>query len=115
LAGTGFGYQAERRQWQADIVRGLIGDVRDIRRLGSAALDLCSVAAGRLDVYFERGLNPWDHAAGALIAREAGARVGGLGDDREGESLVIAADPGLYARFEPVLAKLFERHAACAV
>ena len=114
LAGTGFGYLAKRRQWQADVMRGLIGEVRDVRRLGSAALDLCGVAAGRLDVYFERGLHPWDHAAGALIAREAGAQVGGLGNEREGESLLIAADPGLYARFEPVLAKLFEQHAASA-
>ncbi|MFC5929392.1 inositol monophosphatase [Cryobacterium melibiosiphilum] len=115
LAGTGFGYQAPRRQWQADVVRDLIGEVRDIRRLGSAALDLCGVAAGRLDIYYERGLHPWDHAAGALVAREAGARVGGFGGDREGEDLLISADPGLYSRFEPVLAKIFARHAATAV
>jgi len=109
LAGTGFGYQAERRLWQADVLRGLIGEVRDIRRIGSAALDLCGVAAGRLDLYFERGLNPWDHAAGALIAREAGAQVGGFGHEREGIALTIAADPGLYSRFEPLLAELFEQ------
>ena len=115
LAGTGFGYQAPRRQWQADVVRGLIGEVRDIRRLGSAALDLCGVAAGRLDVYYERGLHPWDHAAGSLIAREAGARVGGFGGAREGEDLLIAADPGLYERFEPVLAKIFRQSEASAV
>jgi myo-inositol-1(or 4)-monophosphatase len=115
LTGTGFGYQAPRRQWQADVVRGLMGEVRDIRRLGSAALDLCAVAAGRLDIYYERGLNPWDHAAGALIAREAGARVGGFGHNREGQELLIAAEAGLYARFEPLLAKIFEHHAASAV
>jgi len=109
LAGTGFSYEANRRVWQANIVGGLIDQVRDIRRIGSAALDLCSVASGRLDLYFERGLNPWDHAAGALIAREAGARVGALQADAEGRDLLIAAAPGLYDQFEPVLAELFKR------
>ena len=109
LAGTGFSYEAARRMWQASIVSGLIGQVRDIRRIGSAALDLCSVACGRLDLYFERGLNPWDHAAGGLIAREAGAQVGTLQADDEGRELLIAAAPGLYSQFEPVLAGLFER------
>lgn len=109
LAGTGFGYQAPRRVWQANVVGGLIGQVRDIRRIGSAALDLCSVACGRLDLYFERGLNPWDHAAGGLIAREAGARVGALQADAAGRDLLIAAAPSLYDQFEPVLAGLFDR------
>jgi len=112
LAGTGFGYQAERRLWQAEIVQGLIGEVRDIRRMGSAALDLCAVASGRLDVYYERGLHPWDLAAGALIAREAGARVGAFGADPEGEDLLIAAAPDLYSQFEPVLTGLFDRFAS---
>jgi myo-inositol-1(or 4)-monophosphatase len=80
--------------------------VRDIRRIGSAALDLCSIAAGRLDGYYERGLNPWDHAAGALVAREAGARVGGLAGAPEGKDLLIAAEPGLFTRLETVLASL---------
>lgn len=109
LAGTGFGYEAKRRLWQAAVVQGLIGEVRDIRRMGSAALDLCSVAAGRLDVYYERGLHPWDHAAGALVAVEAGAHVGAFGADAEGEELLIAAAPDLYATFEPLLAGLFDR------
>jgi len=112
LAGTGFGYEAARRVWQANVVGGLIGQVRDIRRIGSAALDLCSVACGRLDLYFERGLNPWDHAAGALIAREAGARVGALQADAEGRDLLIAAAPSVYDQFEPVLAELLERFPA---
>lgn len=109
LLGTGFSYQAARRERQADVVRGLIGQVRDIRRIGSAALDLCGVAAGRLNLYYERGLNPWDQAAGALIAREAGARVGGFGDDREGIDLLIAGAPDLYEVFEPILSALFDR------
>ncbi|HSP75703.1 MAG TPA: inositol monophosphatase family protein [Cryobacterium sp.] len=108
LLGTGFSYRAAERERQADVVRGLIGQVRDIRRIGSAALDLCSVAAGRLNLYYERGLNPWDHAAGALVAREAGARVGGFGTDREGIDLLIAGAPDLYRASEPLLAELFD-------
>lgn len=107
LLSTGFGYDASRRVRQAEVVRGLIGRVRDIRRMGSAALDLCSVAAGRLDLHYERGLNPWDHAAGALIAREAGARVGAFGGEREGSDLLIAGAPDLYDAVEPLLAELF--------
>lgn len=110
LIGTGFGYDAAVRRWQADVVRGLVGQVRDIRRIGSAALDLCAVAAGRLDLYYESGLNPWDHAAGALIAREAGAQVGALGVAAEGRDLLIAGAPDLYAQFEPILAALFAKN-----
>ncbi len=109
LLGTGFSYQAARRERQADVVRGLVGQVRDIRRIGSAALDLCSVAAGRLNLYYERGLNPWDQAAGSLIAREAGAKVGAFGDAREGIDLLIAGAPDLYDVFEPILSDLFDR------
>jgi myo-inositol-1(or 4)-monophosphatase len=76
LVATGFSYQAERRRQQAGVVERLIGSVRDVRRLGSAALDLCFVAAGRYDVYYETGLNSWDAAAGELIATEAGCRSG---------------------------------------
>ncbi|MCU1635583.1 MAG: inositol monophosphatase [Cryobacterium sp.] len=110
LLGTGFSYSASRRVRQARVVEGLIGRVRDIRRIGSAALDLCSVAAGRLDLYYERGLNPWDQAAGALIAREAGARVGAFGDQREGSDLLIAGVPGVYSAIEPILSGLFAEH-----
>jgi len=75
LIGTGFGYAAERRAAQAEVVSRVLPLVRDIRRAGAAALDLCMVACGRLDGYYERGLNAWDWAAGALIASEAGAAV----------------------------------------
>jgi myo-inositol-1(or 4)-monophosphatase len=108
LVGTGFSYSSARRLRQAKVLGGLIGQVRDIRRIGSAALDLCSVAAGRLDMYYERGLQPWDHAAGALIAREAGARVGGFGHDREGAGLLIAGAPDLYDTLQPILLELFQ-------
>jgi myo-inositol-1(or 4)-monophosphatase len=75
LVATGFGYQSARREWQAQVVSRIIPAVRDIRRFGSAALDLCWTAAGRYDAYYEWGLNPWDLAAGALICAEAGGRV----------------------------------------
>jgi myo-inositol-1(or 4)-monophosphatase len=100
LVGTGFGYDPGRRQVQGEVIAALLPYVRDIRRGGSASVDLCSVAAGRLDAFYERGLNYWDFAAGGLIAREAGAMVGGLAGQRESTSMVVAAGPGLF----PVLA-----------
>ncbi|MFI6942505.1 inositol monophosphatase family protein [Streptomyces sp. NPDC050418] len=110
LLGTGFGYLEERRIKQADVVRELIPQVRDIRRGGSAAIDLCDVAAGRLDAYYERGLNPWDFAAGDLIAREAGALVGGrLGAEASGE-LLLAAPPGLFETLREQLDRLGAWH-----
>ncbi len=85
LVGTGFNYVAEIKVLQTVAVSALLHEVRDIRRLGSAALDLCSVAAGRLDAFVEEGLNSWDVAAGGLVATEAGAvlekRVGVGGTD----------------------------------
>ena len=75
LVGTGFNYVAETRVVQAAAVARMLGTVRDVRRMGSAALDLCALAAGRLDAYVEEGLHPWDLAAGGLVAAEAGARV----------------------------------------
>lgn len=75
LVGTGFSYMASRRRSQVELLTGLITDIRDIRRMGSAALDLCAVAAGHLDAYYEHGLGTWDHAAGCLIAARAGAVV----------------------------------------
>ncbi|MEV5604451.1 inositol monophosphatase family protein [Streptomyces sp. NPDC052299] len=105
LVATGFNYVAEVRAHQAEVARDLVPQVRDIRRGGSAAIDLCDVAAGRLDGYFERGLHPWDLAAGDLIAREAGALTGGRpGRPADGE-LTVAASPGV---FEPLQALLDE-------
>jgi myo-inositol-1(or 4)-monophosphatase len=74
LIATGFSYEPERRGIQGPAVANLLREIRDIRRLGSCALDLCAVAAGRVDGYLEEGVNPWDHAAGGLIAEGAGAR-----------------------------------------
>jgi myo-inositol-1(or 4)-monophosphatase len=103
LVGTGFAYSAELRAEQAQVLTRLLPTVRDIRRAGAASLDLCAVAAGRLDAYYERDTKPWDHAAGALIAREAGARVGGLGGAAEGQELVLATHPELFSELESLL------------
>ncbi len=106
LVATGFGYEAERRRQQAAVLAAVLPQVRDIRRLGSAALDLCQVACGRVDAYFERGLQPWDLAAGELVAREAGAVVSGLVGAPAGEGFVLAAGPPLHAALEHILAPL---------
>ncbi|MFC8533464.1 inositol monophosphatase family protein [Streptomyces sp. NPDC057249] len=103
LVATGFNYVAEVRAHQAEVAHDLIPQVRDIRRGGSAAIDLCDVAAGRLDGYFERGLHPWDLAAGDLIAREAGALTGGRPGRPADGDLTVAASPGV---FEPLQALL---------
>ncbi|OBI03488.1 inositol monophosphatase family protein [Mycobacterium scrofulaceum] len=95
LLGTGFGYSRRRRATQAALLARLLPVVRDVRRIGSAALDLCMVAAGRLDAFYEHGLQPWDCAAGALIAAEAGARVTLPPPGIEGAGLVLAAAPGI--------------------
>ncbi len=100
LVATGFGYDAGRRARQATALAGVISEVRDIRRAGAASLDLCWVAAGRLDGYYERGLQPWDWAAGTLVAAEAGARVSTLGD-----GTVVAAAPPLHASLVELLVR----------
>ncbi len=97
LLGTGFGYSARRRATQAALLARMLPVVRDVRRIGSAALDLCMVAAGRLDAFYEHGLNLWDWAAGTLIATEAGAKVL-LPDPVQAAGsggLVVAAAPGV--------------------
>lgn len=105
LVATGFGYGAERRRAQGRLIAELLPQVRDIRRIGSAALDLCMVASGRVDAHFEHGLNPWDWAAGALIASEAGARLHLPGPDVGGSAgeIVVAVSPGIADEFGAVL------------
>jgi len=90
LVATGFGYDADWRARQAEVARRVLPAVRDIRRAGSAALDLAWLAAGRLDAYYERGLNPWDWAAGSLLVREAG----GIVEELDGEPHGLVAGPG---------------------
>ena len=90
LVGTGFGYAAELRRHQATVLTGLLDKVRDIRRAGSCAIDLCSVASGQLDALFERGTNAWDFAAGGLVVREAGGVVTGLRGASESSTMMVA-------------------------
>ncbi len=95
LVGTGFGYDPAVRARQGEVVARLLPRVRDIRRAGSAALDLCAVACGRLEAYYESGLNPWDMSAGLLIVEAAGGRVGFV--DIPGERrAVVAAGPNVW-------------------
>jgi len=91
LVATGFGYDPRRRARQAQVLEVILPLVRDVRRVGAASLDLCALATGRVDAYYEQGLKPWDLAAGGLIAAEAGATVTGLHGRPAGEPLVVAA------------------------
>ncbi len=99
LVGTGFSYEAERRATQATVLARVLPAVRDIRRAGAASVDLCWVACGRLDGYYEHGLQPWDFAAGALIATEAGAHTGDLEGGPPSGVFTMAAGSAL---FEPL-------------
>jgi myo-inositol-1(or 4)-monophosphatase len=110
LVATGFGYAAERRAAQGRVLAGLLPLVRDVRRRGTASLDLCSVARGQVDAYYERGMQPWDIAAGAVIAREAGARVNGLHGVPPTAELTIAAPPELFGPLHNLLADLGADH-----
>nr|WP_246256630.1 inositol monophosphatase family protein [Isoptericola halotolerans] len=93
LVGTGFGYDATRRAHQARVLGQVLPRVRDIRRLGAAAIDLCLLAEGSLDLYYERGLNPWDVAAGGLVAVEAGAALSGLRGAPATQLMTVAGAP----------------------
>lgn len=99
LVATGFGYRPERRAWQSQVLTKVLPAVRDVRRFGAAALDLCWTAAGRFDIYYEWGLNPWDLAAGALVCAEAGGRVEALGG-----RLILAAPEHLFGPMHDLLA-----------
>lgn len=103
LVGTGFNYDPGMRTSQAVVLARLLHRIRDIRRGGAAAADLCAVACGRLDAYYENGLEPWDRVAGTVIAREAGARVEVLTGTPLGADCTVAAHP---ARFDELVALL---------
>jgi len=100
LVATGFGYEAGRRGRQAAALACILPEVRDVRRAGAASLDLCWVALGRLDAYYERGLQPWDWAAGTLVAVEAGAAVSTLGN-----GTVVAAPRPLHGSLVELLTR----------
>jgi myo-inositol-1(or 4)-monophosphatase len=104
LVATGFSYTAAQRAAQGAIVARLLPRVRDIRRAGSAAIDLCSLAAGRVDAYYESGVHYWDIAAGGLIAREAGAEVRSLHGSDARPALTLAAGPALFGQLHDLLA-----------
>lgn len=106
LIATGFGYDSARRAYQARVLSRVLPQVRDIRRFGAAALDLCAAAEGRVDAYYEKGLGPWDHAAGGLIAAEAGLIVTGLAGRAAGPDLVLAAPAGIRAALHDLLVEL---------
>ena len=95
LLATGFSYDAGGRRWQAEILVRILPQVHDIRRSGSAALDLCMVATGQVDGFYELGLAPWDVAAGSVIAREAGAEVIVFDLPNTSNLGIVAANPGL--------------------
>jgi myo-inositol-1(or 4)-monophosphatase len=106
LVATGFSYSAERRRGQAARVAALLPRVRDVRRFGAASADLCHVAAGRVDAYFEQWLGPWDIAAGALIAAEAGCIVTGLDGGPLSPASVLAANPHVFAPLRDLVAEI---------
>jgi len=103
LVATGFGYAAGRREHQAAVLARVLPAIRDIRRQGACAVDLCMVAAGRVDAYFERGVQPWDHAAGGLVATEAGARFGGLHGAPASDRFAMAAPDNLFGPLHDLL------------
>jgi len=104
LVATGFGYAEARRAAQARALVTVLPAVRDIRRAGAAAVDLCWAAAGRVDCYYERGLNPWDFAAGVLIATESGLAAGGPGEGPASSELTWLAPTHLAAELRALLA-----------
>jgi myo-inositol-1(or 4)-monophosphatase len=108
LVATGFGYRVEQRRTQGAVVAQLLPEVRDIRRFGCASLDLCAAAAGRVDAYYELDLKPWDHAAGALVAAEAGLVVTGTRGRPFAEPMAVAAAPAVA---QPLLELLERLHA----
>jgi myo-inositol-1(or 4)-monophosphatase len=103
LVATGFGYESEVRAIQARVLTNVLPAVRDIRRAGSAALDMCAVAAGRLDGYYESGLNPWDAAAGLLILRQAGGVASGWHGREELDPGVVAGSPGVQVALRAII------------
>ncbi|HSO05219.1 MAG TPA: inositol monophosphatase family protein, partial [Candidatus Limnocylindrales bacterium] len=105
LVATGFGYAQDRRAAQARTLTTVLPAVRDIRRAGAAAVDLCWAAAGRVDCYYERGLNPWDFAAGVLVATESGLVAGGPGGAPPSSELTWLAPAQLAQEFRSLLAR----------
>ncbi|HAM22691.1 MAG TPA: inositol monophosphatase [Actinobacteria bacterium] len=106
LTATGFGYASTQRSFQAEILRSLLPEIRDIRRAGSAAVDICWVADGKIDAAYEKGLNRWDYLAASVVATEVGVVVAGLDGRGPSADLTIAANPILFAKLHDRLKQL---------
>ncbi len=108
LVATGFGYASTRRSVQGSLIAALLPHIRDVRRIGSAALDLCMVASGAVDAHYEHGLSPWDWAAGSLIAEEAGAvvRIPDATSRSTQGDVTLAMAPGIASELTTLLARL---------
>lgn len=104
LVATGFSYHAANRRIQIARLQHILGEIRDIRRLGAAAADLCYVAAGRVDAYFEEHLGPWDLAAGQLIATESGCLVGDFTGAPVRPAQVLVSNPALFKPMQALIA-----------
>jgi len=115
LLATGFAYSTAMRREQVRILAELIGEVRDIRRMGTASLDLAAVAAGRVDVYFERTLSPWDHAAGELLVTEAGGVIAGIRDLPQGREGIFAGHPTLVTQLKTRISEVGGDRLLCDV
>ena len=102
---TGFAYAERYRRAQGELMREILPRVRDIRRLGTASLDLAYIAAGRANFYFERTLSPWDHAAGELLVREAGGMVTGFGETAPGREAIFAGEQDMVARLKDLVSE----------
>jgi len=103
LLATGFAYDLDLRSTQGQVISNLLPQIRDLRRNGAAAVDLCYVAMGSLDGYFEASLSEWDHAAGGLIATQAGAVISGRAGGPANKDLVVCAGPALHAQLLPLI------------
>ncbi len=103
LLSTGFAYDLDLRSMQGKVISNLLPRIRDLRRNGAAAVDLCYVAMGSLDGFFEASLNEWDHAAGGLISTQAGAVISGRAGGPANKELVVCAGPALHAQLLPLI------------
>lgn len=103
LISTGFAYDLNLRAKQGEVIANLLPMIRDLRRNGACAVDLCHVAMGAIDGYFEASLNEWDHAAGGLIATQAGAVISGRDGGAANKDLVVCAGPALHAQLLPLI------------
>lgn len=109
LVATGFSYESEKRKKHSKVISEISDKVRDFRRDGSAAIDLCMVGLGRVDAYFETGLHPWDYTAGALFVQEAGGVTGGLAGEPLNDDLAIAANPGVFNEFATLIRDNYQK------